>query len=358
MSSEPEPYRDEATVRLLRAVKEVLESDADPAGAVRNLFARRAEFLIPLRAEHAELQASTLDQFADAFDALELAILLGRPLERFLGGPAYTDDSEEGVGDRTLADLFRSGTLVAGEVLVLMRAGYGTGALARWRALHEIATRAEFISGGGRLLLETARRYVQHEQYRQLRELETLQGWIRKIDPGQALPRDTWKEWLAEGEKLVQEYGDAFRGEYGWAHEQLIKTSSAYAAQWERGARPRGPVFEDLERVVRRKTDDPRRWQPLYEAANAAVHGAPRSSISFEHGRLIRRTGPHLGPMWEPGEATARRLSDLTWAFGLPDFGEDDEDPYVGIVDKMLYAVAQLAEMAEHAFAAPRADQD
>jgi hypothetical protein len=180
-----------ANLRLGSAVHEVLRSDPDPARAVSKLLARRDEFLIPLRAGHSELQASALDLFADAFDALELAILLGQPVEA-RNRWAYYDYSWEGAGERALTELFRSGMLAAGEVLVLMRAGYTTGALARWRALHEIATRAEFMSGGGLLLFETAHRYLQHEEYRQLLEIERREGWMRKIDPSRAMPRESW----------------------------------------------------------------------------------------------------------------------------------------------------------------------
>ena len=265
-------YPDLPSISLLVQIDAVLNSDVDPARGVANLFDRRADFLVPLRAEHAELHAAALDQFADAFDALELAILLCRPFAKHIGALTHGDESEEGAGEWALAELLRSGILVAGDVLALMRAGYTTGALARWRALHEIATRAEFISGAGEFLLETARRYHRHEHYRSIRELKFWQGWYRKVDPSLALPRTIWKDWLAEAGRAVAEHGDVFRRDYGWAHAQLIATSPEYADLVERDKRPRGPEFDDLERVVRGRTEDARRWRFLYASANAAVH--------------------------------------------------------------------------------------
>lgn len=56
--------------------------------------------------------------------------------------------------------------------------------------------------------------------------------------------------------------------------------------------------------------------------------------------------------MQGPGEATAHRLSDLAWAFHLPDDVLHIEDPVVGVFDELFYAITELAEMAERAFAA------
>ena len=345
---------DEANLRLLQSVGDVLGCDADQVRAVGTLFDRRVEFLLPRRAEHADLLASTLDRFADAFDALELAMVLCSPLEQIRGHGTY-DDAESGAGwaHWALTDLFRSGVLVSGEVLALMRAGYSMGALARWRALHEIATRAEFISAGGQLLLPTAERYLRHEEYRQKNELLAVAEHLQQRSPKRSL-RSFLKMIHADREALVDEYGTEFRGEYGWAHAQLIESSPKYKTRFERGERQRGPTFEDIEHAVRGRNDDPRRWQHLYAVANAAVHGAPRASIRFEDGKHLRRIGPHLRPMWEPGEATARRLSDLTWAFHLPDHGVEDDDPQVGILDQIVYAISELTELAERTFAAAR----
>ena len=69
---------------LLARMLGILKDHADPACGVESLFERRAEFLVPLRGEHAEVQAATLDRYSDAFDALEFAILLCGSLEKGL----------------------------------------------------------------------------------------------------------------------------------------------------------------------------------------------------------------------------------------------------------------------------------
>jgi hypothetical protein len=200
----------------------------DEAAALDRFFAARAEFLVPTRAAHGELQASALDRWAEAFDWLDLMILssaevVRRHEERVLGA---------GQGDwdvTALHYIFWSGQTVAGEVLALLRAGYGTGALARWRALHEAATRAEFIVHACARPAEAARRYLQHEEYRNRRELAILQGWIRKASPEHAIPPEAMKAMAAEDDEVIGEHGEIFRTEYGWAHEELLGTSQEYA---------------------------------------------------------------------------------------------------------------------------------
>lgn len=60
---------------LLAPIYGILKGHADPARGVESLFDRRSEFLAPMRVEHAQVQAATLDRHGDAFDALEFAIL-------------------------------------------------------------------------------------------------------------------------------------------------------------------------------------------------------------------------------------------------------------------------------------------
>ena len=48
-----------------------------------------------------------------------------------------------------LSRLLARACRIAEEVLVLLKAGYGQGALARWRALHEVAVVADLIAENG-----------------------------------------------------------------------------------------------------------------------------------------------------------------------------------------------------------------
>ena len=111
-----------------------------------------------------------------------------------------------------------------------MRAGYSTGALARWRALHETATRAEFISraGSGEKVYETAERYLDHAEYCRVRQFREVEDLLRSIRRDPARP---YREGTASFiDQLIAKYGKVFLNDYGWAHALLLDTSDDYKA--------------------------------------------------------------------------------------------------------------------------------
>jgi hypothetical protein len=169
--------------------------------------------------------------------------------------------------------------------------------------------------------------------------------------------RDVLREWEAENAQGIQEYGIAFRAEYGWAERLLLARSPVYVKQSERGKRPRGPVFDDLSELVRHDGEDPPpvRWRILYALANGAVHGSALRQWGAGDGGSTLLIGPHLGALGEIGAATAHRLRDLARAFVLPDYGvpseEMEEDNPGSALFLLGQAVGHLAGRAESAFA-------
>jgi hypothetical protein len=118
-------------------------------------------------------------------------------------------------------------------VLTLLRSGDATGALARWRALHEIATRAESIRQNRARLQETARRYLQHEDYRLRLELGVYQGFAPKVDPESALD--------SEDTKLLATLNQEF----------VARTDLPRRVRWERRRLSRGhPLQTEWSRSV------------------------------------------------------------------------------------------------------------
>jgi hypothetical protein len=328
----------------------------DAHDGARALFDQRAAFLTPLRAQEADLEGSALDRFASAFDALELAILVCRSLANIWRPrvPDRMDAHSLDWGEIALMDLFQAGILVASEVLALLRTGFSTGALARWRALHETTTKAEFISAGGsELLLHTAERYIQHEEFRGNQSLQLWKGLSKKLGVHDTGARDFVTGITAEREAAIVAYGQMFRTEYGWAHDQLLVVSPEYAREYRSEKRPRGPSFDDLDRAVRRDDEDPHplHWRYLNALANSAVHGSPRSHVTFNGGKAITRLGPHVDGSSQAGEATARRLKHLVWAFAHPDYGLEESDRSEELLPTLAETIGHLAGMAESTFA-------
>jgi hypothetical protein len=113
-----------------------------------------------------------------------------------------------------LAHLHARACRLAEEALVLLKAGYGPGAYARWRSLHEIVVVGAFIAEHGDA---SAARYVDHL---------AVHRWRLLRDAAEAGPPDqTWQEAMDEAQAQVDElqegHGREFLTEYGWAADVL-----------------------------------------------------------------------------------------------------------------------------------------
>ncbi|HET8981019.1 MAG TPA: DUF5677 domain-containing protein [Solirubrobacteraceae bacterium] len=337
---------------VLDLVREGLGESGDSVAAAWMLIDRRNDFLIPARAAHGTLQAEALDRWAEAFDLLDLELLMFRAvMSEHEETMVNSGEDDVGMGALALNRLFWAGYVTANEVLTLFRAGFSAGALGRWRALHEITTRAELISQAGMFMDDIGERYLEHENLRGRAELRLLRTWLKTGGGEQVITRDLTRSFAQLDNELVDRYGNIFRGEYGWAHELLLNSSAEYEQRFQRAERLRGPTFADLERHVREDYDDPRWWELLYSEASAAVHGSPRAVSTYDSG--VR---PHRGPDLEAmtispvGAATARRLASLAWGCTVPTGSEPDETDKTEALMQMLEAGSVLCGVAERAF--------
>jgi hypothetical protein len=334
-------------------------ADGDDAAAVEELLARRAEVVIPMRACHADTQADIIERWAEAHELLDLLLELSDAVVE------VAHSGQSGLRSQILGDIFFAGQAVAREVLTLLRTGHATGALARWRAVHELATRAEFLSRWGQTVDGTLERYRTHDRFfREYRSTKVYQAWMRRFHPDYAEPGEKLRSLELEREGLADRFGSAFLGDYGWAHEALCELSVDYRRQVEKGKRVRGPVFDDLDRAVRFESDEaPYKWRYLYEESNAAVHGVIAIEEQLFRG-LLRMEGlstgspscnnaAHSAVNHSPaGESTAARIADLTRAAVALDWSA----PTLGAATNtylLLETVSSLAGRTEAAFFAP-----
>ena len=181
---------------------------------------------------------------------------------------------------------------VASATLVLLRSGYADDAYARWRALHEIAVVALFISETGRpvaegyLLHDTVQRYKLALKHR--RHAKAIQE--------EPITRKEFQELKAERDRLVARFGTPFKEDYGWAASTLGK---------------KRPTIADIEDSV-----DLEHWRPYYGMASdnvhANAHGAYYRLGSGLRPGAILLAGPSDAGLADPGHSTAISLNQIT----------------------------------------------
>lgn len=189
---------------------------------------------------------------------------------------------------------------IAEEVLVLLKAGYGQGALARWRALHEVAIVADVIAEYGD---ECAERYFAHEGVESWRAMQEYQ------EHAAALGQEPYSDEEVESarqqyEALLERYGRSFAGPYGWAQEAVAAKDARYAR--------RDVTFSALEASVGTP-----HMRPYYRMASHGVHANPKGvtwtpDLLPTDRALVLLTGPSPAGLADPGHSTLASLTRVT----------------------------------------------
>jgi hypothetical protein len=165
---------------------------------------------------------------------------------------------------QVLRHALRDAILVGLEISLLLRNGYPSGAVARWRTLHELEVVAETVRRGDEI---TAKRLVEHEVLRQRRFMvQTHISWKRH--GAETLESAEIRAADEEARELTERYEPEFSGDYGWAHPLLLESDEKYRRRYEKGERRRGPNLADL-----RSFADLEVFGPDYAAASFATHG-------------------------------------------------------------------------------------
>jgi hypothetical protein len=145
---------------------------------------------------------------------------------------------------------------VVGEIILLARAGYADGALARWRSLHEICVVAMFLA---RRSDRCAQMYLSHHWVEKLRlfEVGRANGTARATNTN----RDRYVSDLRmQKTAMVNKFGTAFASDYGWASVDLDRAKT---------------TFRDLESHVGLET-----LRRGYQQANSTVHGGALATLT------------------------------------------------------------------------------
>jgi hypothetical protein len=189
-----------------------------------------------------------------------------------------------------LARLQARACLTASEVLTLLSSGHADGANSRWRTLHELAVVAFFVKERGQ---DVARRYLAHQDVQQAKLAEQYERYWQRLQV-EPLDPQTLAEVRARRDKAIQDYGRAFRTEYGWAADALGIEK---------------PNFEQIEAAV--QLDHHR---PYYRRASASIH--PNVSGLFSNlaadPTKTMLSGPSNAGLADPGQGAIIALNQCT----------------------------------------------
>jgi hypothetical protein len=252
-------YAEEAAKENVRRLSD------SPTSALSDDRRRREGFEKRLRA-----------RWRPALDLFEIAVELSRSegsaLNAELRPVAAADQDFE---FDALVRLHAWACTVAEEVLTLLRSGFGTGAHARVRTLHEIAVFALAIRDGG---ANVAEKYLLHDAIESAKDAREYQA-LAKLANEQPLPDREVAELQRASDLLVERFGPDYRRTYGWAAE-LVGT--------------RNPSFADIERHVGAE-----QWRLYYTWACHRVHATPKgvrlNRVSFRLQEAIAAGSSNLG---------------------------------------------------------------
>jgi hypothetical protein len=234
-------------------------------------------------AENADFQRRLLKVWGPAFRWMHA--LLNASIE--IGEMATVDGAglrRRRYVHKALVQIHARGCLAAGEVLALLEAGFASGALGRWRTLHELETVGEFIKTNGNAM---ARRYLAHAVVENVKIARAAE-----LDPA------TFDLAGLVGQRKARRLRQRSResmDDLGWV-----------------GKMPGSgrPTFVAIEKATERAS-----WRQAYLLACGAVHTGAHSTrqpLGLPEGAHFFLAGPSNEGIELPANWTVQRLAMLT----------------------------------------------
>lgn len=212
-------------------------------------------------------------------------------------GPAATDDADSVFF--ALTRIHARACLTASEIRALIVSGHASGALARWRTLHELAVIAVLIDRSG---ADAAERYMWSEVVKTAREARKYNKHCEDLGL-EPLEPETMEELELRSQYVVQRFGKEMKQDWGWAAPHLRN-------------RPTSSNFKQIEEAVGMQ-----HWQPQVGMANHAVHGGFKGMVTDigaggrYSGTIL--SGPSMYGLVVPADGTLRDLYRCTVTYLL-----------------------------------------
>lgn len=177
------------------------------------------------------------------------------------------------------------------EILALMQSGYGSGALARWRSMHETTTVLSYAKEQGPRII----RFMQdHEAISSYKAMKVFQEHAERLNQQ---PFSAYEVRLAKAkyDRRLAKYGRSFKKDYGWAWAASGHTLNN---------------FRELEKHV--GIDH---LYPYYKLSSLNVHMEWRSLFVGEEFEALNDPGVALIGPADYGFEDAISLSMITLAY-------------------------------------------
>jgi hypothetical protein len=272
--------------------------DAIGAGLLERLKANTAMML----ADRTSLRAGFLKRlrktWGTAFDTLRALVEAASE-----SGAEFNDQYEATASQENdylfdaLRRLHARSCLVANEVLWMMEGGFASGAMARWRTLHELAIVAFFLREHGQ---ETAKRYLLHINIESYKAAIQYQRYCAQLNREPLSPA-TIERLQNLRDDLCNRFGKAYGGDWGWA-------ATALNAQ--------RVTFADIEMAL--NIDHMR---PYFKLACYSNHAGSKG-LRYDLGKSlvppdqdVLLSGPSDAGLFDPGYLTAVSLLQVTVSF-------------------------------------------
>ncbi len=193
--------------------------------------------------------------------------------------------------------------VVCEEIIVLLRSGLASGAMARWRTLHELSIVMTLIAEHDD---ELAERYIAHdvvEAYKAAKLFETTHSDLGRAPFSKKAAQHLRRQY----NHVIERFGEVFAGEYGWAANHLGL---------------KNPRFRDLEVVAQQS-----QMRSHYKFASYHVHAGIKGIVNqlgnMPDSNLVL-AGPSNAGLDEPGRNAAATLAICTVLLFGPNWKLDD----------------------------------
>jgi len=277
----------EATAKAGAQLLEGLKARAD------EMFADRRQISSGFLKRQREKWGRPLDLL---FMLLEAAREAG---EEYNGSFESAAVTEQDLVFDALRRLHARACLVASEVLWLMEGGYPSGAMARWRTLHEITVVGLFLREKGQ---DVSERYLLHHVVDSCKAADDFQKHCQALGY-EPFTVEELDRMHADRDKLCQRFGKEYKEQWGWASEAL---------------KPKPANFAEIEAAVSLN-----HHRPYFKLASHSNHAGSKG-IQYDLGNAlnppdtdIMLAGPSDAGLCDPGTCTAVSILQATTNFIL-----------------------------------------